>query len=48
VEVSDGDLVEVNLQTLSWRNNETPRPVSVKTELNTDKVNFLLCISYVT
>lgn len=47
MEVS-GDGLEVNLQTFSWRVNETPRPTGVKTAFNTDKITFLLRISYVT
>jgi hypothetical protein len=48
VEVSGGGLVEVNLQTFGWRDHETPTTIGVKTALNTDKIHFLLCISYVT
>ena len=48
MEVGGGGLVEVNLLTFSWRDNETPRTTGVKTALSTDKINFPLCISYVT
>jgi hypothetical protein len=47
MEVSGGGL-EVNLQTFSWRDNETPTPTGVKAALNTDKITFLLRISYIT
>jgi len=48
LEVGGGGLVEANLQTFSWRDNETPRTTGVKTALNTNKINFLLCVFYVT
>jgi len=47
LEVGGGGVAEVNLQPFSWRGNETPRTTGVKTALNTDKINFLPCISYV-
>jgi hypothetical protein len=42
LESGGGDLGEVNLQTFSWRDNETPKTTGIKTALNTDKSNFIV------
>ena len=48
MEVGGGGIVEVNLQTFSWRANETPRTTGVKTALNTLRTGDAYLRFYIT